>query len=525
MAPSGYDGEERLDAQLLQRHVLRRADRGHEREVGDARGRPCAKLDRQQRQLRAWRSPACARPVGMPGSASTSSSSLRVLAVRDAADRLAVHALHERLAGLLPVGHVRAQRAEHQPHDVRRVAGGRAVEQPARTARRRRGWCAARSSGGPSPPPGAARGARAACPARRGPAPSRVVEAGLAVLRRVAGGEQHLVALAQRDVERAGELEHHLAARVRAAGSRRRRRGAASRPPRWRARAGSSGAARASAARAGRRGWVPRRPTLSARVTSLGGNCRALVRAPQAWRHVHHPSTAPASTLDASLERNIGFIPNLAARDRRLADGASRGFVGLQTALRSSTLSGLEREVVGVTVARFNDCAYSLAAHSKFARMQGGDEAMVAALRLRRAARRRAARGAARVHARAARGARARPTSPACRRRRRSRSSPRSPTRRLANYAADVVGRADRRGLRLAGTTSRGSFRTAWIRTARRLRAKGCRAESPSTVWESRSDEARYRDRPSREDERGAGSPLPRRGTRVLDEQGAGSRW
>ena len=79
------------------------------------------------------------------------------------------------------------------------------------------------------------------------------------------------------------------------------------------------------------------------------------------------------------LERNIGFIPNLAAAIAA-SPTAIKGFVGLQTALRSSTLSGLEREVVGVTVSRFNDCAYSLAAHSKFARMQGGDEALVAAL-------------------------------------------------------------------------------------------------------------------------------------------------
>ncbi len=81
----------------------------------------------------------------------------------------------------------------------------------------------------------------------------------------------------------------------------------------------------------------------------------------------------------AELERNIGFIPNLAATIGA-SPTAIAGFVGLQTALRSSTLTGLEREVVGVTVSRFNDCAYSLAAHSKFARMQGGDEALVAAL-------------------------------------------------------------------------------------------------------------------------------------------------
>jgi AhpD family alkylhydroperoxidase len=79
------------------------------------------------------------------------------------------------------------------------------------------------------------------------------------------------------------------------------------------------------------------------------------------------------------LERNVGFIPNLAATIAA-SPTALAGFVGLQSALRSSTLSGLEREVVGVTVSRFNDCAYSLAAHSKFARMQGGDDALVAAL-------------------------------------------------------------------------------------------------------------------------------------------------
>jgi AhpD family alkylhydroperoxidase len=79
------------------------------------------------------------------------------------------------------------------------------------------------------------------------------------------------------------------------------------------------------------------------------------------------------------LERNVGFIPNLAAAIAA-SPTAIAGFVGMQTALRSSTLTGLEREVVGVTVSRFNDCAYSLAAHSKFARMQGGDEATVAAL-------------------------------------------------------------------------------------------------------------------------------------------------
>src|SRR3954451_1885622 len=89
-----------------------------------------------------------------------------------------------------------------------------------------------------------------------------------------------------------------------------------------------------------------------------------------------HP--ASDETLSA-LERNIGFIPNLAAAIAA-SPTAIAGFVALQTALRGSTLSGLEREVVGVTVSRFNDCAYSVAAHSRFARVQGADDALVEAL-------------------------------------------------------------------------------------------------------------------------------------------------
>src|SRR3954470_17929338 len=84
-------------------------------------------------------------------------------------------------------------------------------------------------------------------------------------------------------------------------------------------------------------------------------------------------------TLSA-LERNIGFIPNLAAAIAA-SPTALAGFVGLQTALRASRLTALEREVVGVTISRLNDCAYSLAAHSRFAALAGGSPTLVTALR------------------------------------------------------------------------------------------------------------------------------------------------
>jgi AhpD family alkylhydroperoxidase len=96
---------------------------------------------------------------------------------------------------------------------------------------------------------------------------------------------------------------------------------------------------------------------------------------------IHTLHSAPEASQDAlrGLERNIGFIPNLAAAIAG-SPTAIGAFVGLQTSLRGSTLTGLEREVVGITVSRHNDCEYSLAAHATFARAHGADDETVAAL-------------------------------------------------------------------------------------------------------------------------------------------------
>jgi AhpD family alkylhydroperoxidase len=97
---------------------------------------------------------------------------------------------------------------------------------------------------------------------------------------------------------------------------------------------------------------------------------------------VHTPQSAPEGSREAlaALERNIGFVPNLAGTIAG-SPVAMQSFVALQTALRGSRLTGLEREVVGITVSRFNDSAYSLAAHSTFAAKAGGSPGVVAALR------------------------------------------------------------------------------------------------------------------------------------------------
>ena len=97
---------------------------------------------------------------------------------------------------------------------------------------------------------------------------------------------------------------------------------------------------------------------------------------------IHTPETAPAAARDAlrALEQNIGFIPNLAGTIAG-SPVALQGFVAVQSALRQSALTGVEREVVGLTVSYANTSEYSMAAHSAFAAGNGASEDVLAALR------------------------------------------------------------------------------------------------------------------------------------------------
>jgi len=97
---------------------------------------------------------------------------------------------------------------------------------------------------------------------------------------------------------------------------------------------------------------------------------------------IHTTASAPAGSADAlaALERNIGFIPNLAGTIAG-SPTALTGFVALQSALRGTGLSGLEREVVGLAVSHENASPYSMAALSTFAAGAGADEDQLEALR------------------------------------------------------------------------------------------------------------------------------------------------
>jgi uncharacterized peroxidase-related enzyme len=97
---------------------------------------------------------------------------------------------------------------------------------------------------------------------------------------------------------------------------------------------------------------------------------------------IHTTASAPEPARDAlaRLEQAIGFVPNLAATIAG-SPVAIQGFVGMQSALRSSSLTPVEREVVGLTVSLENTCDYSMAAHSTFAEKLGAPEDVVGALR------------------------------------------------------------------------------------------------------------------------------------------------
>ena len=97
---------------------------------------------------------------------------------------------------------------------------------------------------------------------------------------------------------------------------------------------------------------------------------------------IHTLDSAPDGSKQplAALQQGLGFIPNLAATMAQ-SPTLIEGFIGLQQSLSRSTLTGAEREVVGLTVSFENRCEYSMAAHSTFAKRQGAADETIAALR------------------------------------------------------------------------------------------------------------------------------------------------
>ncbi|MFC5823825.1 carboxymuconolactone decarboxylase family protein [Nonomuraea insulae] len=98
--------------------------------------------------------------------------------------------------------------------------------------------------------------------------------------------------------------------------------------------------------------------------------------------NVHSVELAPEASREPleELRRRVGFVPNLAGAMAE-APVAIDGFNQLQRALRETTLSAAEREIVGIAVSVHNRSAYSVAAHSAFGERAGLEPEVIEALR------------------------------------------------------------------------------------------------------------------------------------------------
>ena len=239
-----------------------------------------------------------------------------------AADRLAVHAKDQRLRHRLPVLDQRPQpvRMEHQAQHVAARRGG--VRPSSSSAKKRDAarWSARCPSCRFMTTAGNGSCCRriASIAARTG-ARSGASSARLAEHRREAGREQQGVALAQRDVQRVGQEQHHLAARLRAAGleeahvSRRDARLVRERelaqvpgPPPGLSSAPSAGAAERAEAGAGAIGAIMPSTAAGSGPASTGASFlddRVVKRAPAPWCPHHVPGQSRRPTSPAQFPR------------------------------------------------------------------------------------------------------------------------------------------------------------------------------------------------------------------------------
>ena len=87
---------------------------------------------------------------------------------------------------------------------------------------------------------------------------------------------------------------------------------------------------------------------------------------------IHTVESAPEQSREAlgNLARSVGMIPNLAAG---MAESPSllRGFLSVRELYQGSALSGAEIQVVSLTAAYENECAWCMAFHSLMAHSEG----------------------------------------------------------------------------------------------------------------------------------------------------------
>ena len=97
---------------------------------------------------------------------------------------------------------------------------------------------------------------------------------------------------------------------------------------------------------------------------------------------VHNQQTAPAAaqTSLAGAESAFGFLPNLLGVFAE-SPAALKAYLTLGELFGSTSFSDTERQTVLLTISRYNECRYCVAAHSTIANMQNVPAEVVDAIR------------------------------------------------------------------------------------------------------------------------------------------------
>lgn len=100
-------------------------------------------------------------------------------------------------------------------------------------------------------------------------------------------------------------------------------------------------------------------------------------------RFPHHGAdTAPpaATTAFELAETAFGMVPNL-TRTMATAPALAEAYLRLGSIFESTSLSPVERQVVLLTVSRYNGCTYCVGAHSWLASRIGASQSVIHAIR------------------------------------------------------------------------------------------------------------------------------------------------
>jgi len=97
---------------------------------------------------------------------------------------------------------------------------------------------------------------------------------------------------------------------------------------------------------------------------------------------IHGTETAPGKSagLLKQAESAFGFVPNLLGTFAE-APATLEGYLALGKLFDQSSLDATERQVVLLSVSRYNECHYCMAAHTVIAGMQNVPESVVDAIR------------------------------------------------------------------------------------------------------------------------------------------------